>query len=402
MAILGRSRPIPAHLAKPIVAPGGAVRIPAIYQARIVSQADQRSIRRPAPPKPHLASPIVSPQALVYPLIHITSKQQSIKRPYVGRTVPKPHLAPGLVTQISVFIAHSPFIVNQGKTRPNTYSRLPRHLLPTAINLPQPLVYPITHTVFTGQAVQRAVRRPPPPKPHLPQAVVAPNPLVYPLVKAVVILQAVKRAMLPRRNPSPHLAPATLTSPNRFLATPIKVISQALQRALTRRSGPKAHLATNVVSHLQPVPPAIIKLQSTQRTRIGRLKPVVRYAPANLAHKPFPPAVVISQTKRRPYIGRTTPKPHLAFGPQDQSPQDPLIQKATSLGQALRRVFIGRWWPKPHLAPANLTPAPPLFLTCLMLGVETTTQTGLTVETTTQTRVNVSGATLTNLSIEGC
>lgn len=281
-----RSAPLTTLLPPAIVGqpPGPSIRI---------SQARQRAYVGRTVPKPHLALPIVG----TTPVPAGSFLYQAIGRAYTRRTVPKPHLAGAALTT---------FVAPLG-------------------------------TVVTAQAVGRSTRRPTLIRPHLA------GPVLQPKGPGLTVVgQALRRPYVGRTVPRPHLAgPAFAT----FVAPPATIITdQSIARALRGRSG---HVRLPYLGSPRPVPEGTFVSQALQRPYVGRRSP----KPYTLARPivgvvPVPYGTFVDQSLRRPYVGRTVPKPHLATPVPGTTP----VPYGTFVGQSLRRPYLGRTVPGPHLA----------------------------------------------------
>lgn len=270
-AYIGRRAPAP-HVAPPLTA--------ALQSGRIVSQAFQSQYFGRTVPRPHLAPPVTGPlplrpavvvsQALARQLVRREGRvllprlgsgrpspsgtfvSQALRRPYVGRSTPGPHLAPAV------------------------------------------LQVPVLPGRFVSQAIPRALIGRTPPRPHLPQAIFGAPPL-----QSLIVLAAVRRAQYQRdagmyvsrkRGGTPPLRPGTF-------------VSQAVQRSQLLRDAPPPHVSGPVVGIQVPsntVHSATIVSQAIQRAYIGR-----QTAQAPLVSPPAQPTpalgyVVVSNDVIRP------------------------------------------------------------------------------------------------------
>lgn len=332
---------------------------------------DAAGYRRRSVPKPHLPSAIVGRPPLPGGRIVLASR----RRPYIGRTTPRPHLAGPIVAPAvaATFVAPAATIVGQaaerakrpgthgavsatrwvataapargtflyqavgralrGRTVPKPRLAAPVVTQPTAFFPPQP-------AVFT-QAVERPFRFRLAPRPHL-----APPSLGRsPALPALVFTQATERSYTRRTVSRPHLAPALIFPPRGALS-----VSQAIQRPLTRRAVPRPHLATGVVtpsSTFIALPAVVVTTQAIQRRVALRSVPRPHLARPVVSAFLAPSAINVSQAVERALSRRTVPRPHLATPPASGP-----VLSGLFLSQARQRALTRRGpFPADHLAP---------------------------------------------------
>ncbi len=394
---------------KPRLAPPVTAKVPFVAPpAFVISQTLERGweSRFRTAPEPHLASPVRTPagpgatiklQSLARqlrrregrillpklgaqpPVPDGTFVSQALRRPYVGRTVPGPHLAP--VVKPFAFVAPLGLFVYQATER-GVRRRYGSVRLPS-LGSPRP----VPTGEFSYQAIRRSyVGRGPNPKPRLAPPVVATTPFLAP--SALVVSQAVERGYGSRLRsvPKPHLAPAGLAQ-----AGPGATVKlQSLARQLIRREG-RVHLPS--LGTATPVPVGTFLSQARQRPYVGRKLPqAARVAPPVVTQQTFPPnapgtfvnqavkrgstllsrrghvrlappvttagrripTLVVSQSLQRPYVGRRVIPPHLA--PPVKTKAGP---GASLHYQAVQRPLRGRSVPlHPHLAKSLVKPPP--------------------------------------------
>lgn len=388
-----RGAPKP-HVAKPVVAPGAAV---IASRTEVLSNNVELYARRGAP-KPHVAPPNLSAQTfppvapghvysqaqnagrrwwrdwdatlpLVKPIVAPggpvvpgrTAVLQAMARPFVGRTVPKPHTASAIVAP------GGPVIAGRTKILSNSTELFARrgapkpHLAP--VNLTPSTAAPVGFGsyIFT-QARRRALLGRTIFKPHLVLPIVAPG---GPVVAGRTEVLSTSGEQLVRRTvPKPHLAPSIVGAPIvPPVAAGVFIFQQARRRALLARTTPKPHLAGAAVAPGAAVVPGRTKAyQALARALAGR----TIFAP-HLARAIVAPGnpVIASITQRGQAITAAlnarkplTPKPHLA--PPVVAPGQAYIAKLTIELQALRRMLVGRTVPSAHLAKPIVAPGLPV------------------------------------------
>lgn len=144
-----RNPPKP-HLGGPIVAPGGGV-IPA--ETVVYVPVTKRSLQLRRCPGPHVAPPTLTQPAAVGPFAPAVFKSQALRRPLVGRTTPRPHMAP---RQLSPARFAPAVVVSQCQRRPYVGRTVPRphQAGPVVIPFVQG-PSPLAPAVVVGQALRR-------------------------------------------------------------------------------------------------------------------------------------------------------------------------------------------------------------------------------------------------------
>ena len=372
----GRSFPIRAHLAQPIVGPA-AVPVSVVgvraFGARQAIMPAAQFVRRNAP-RPHVVKPIVAPGGPVIATITKITATRVLRRPMVRVKTPPPITGPP-ATPAPMAPGK---IIGQAVASPRRWWRD----WDASIGVAKPIVG-------------------------------APAPTF--IASATLKLQpALRLGHFARRNPpKPHLAPAVLTAPAPgFVAPAPKVVSQALlaPRRWWRDWEGTFGVARPVVAPGGPVVPGITAMvQASKRLAHYARRGVPRpHLPSLLPQAPTAPPVasgtIVSQARLRPLVGRTIPHPHvvgpivgpfvpsidpfrasianayLGFG-QTRAPTGadtfparelhaggPYVTEASTappvapgriVSQSTQRPLVGRTVPRPHLAPVNLTPPTP-------------------------------------------
>lgn len=179
-----------------------------------------------------------------------TVKLTGIGRMQIGRRVPGPHLAPGIVAPGGPFIAARTSVLVPVDKRSLQLYRVPEpHLPPRTLTQPAPTM-PFAPTVFIGQAKPRALVGRTIPKPHLAPRTLTPSP--FP--PALVIVQSKQRPPIGRRAPTPHVpGPVVFQPPPPMppLAPPVIINAQALKRVHIGRTTPRPHIARPLVNPRQ-------------------------------------------------------------------------------------------------------------------------------------------------------
>jgi hypothetical protein len=327
-------KPIPAHLAPPIVSAH-----PPVAPGTFINQAVERrttSHYRDVAPKPHLAAPIPGRTPVPFGTFvyaaqrarQLIRREGRVRLPALGSPPPVPR---------GTFVYQA---------LPRTTERRYRDVVSAPRLAPGIIGRPIVPAgTFVYQAVERRTQsryRDIAPAPHLPRAIVGQTPVppgtfIYvarsarqlirregrvrlpslgsppPVPKGTFVYQAIPRTTERRYRdvpPSPHLAPP---ASGRFPVAPGIFVGQAVQRPLTRRTVPKPHLAPPIVpAALPPVQPGTFVYQAVERRRGSRYRDVVpapHVAPYIRGRTPVRPGTTfIYQALRRPYVGRKVPQ----------------------------------------------------------------------------------------------
>lgn len=229
--------------------PGPGATIKLQSQARALVRREGR-VRLPLPP----------PAARFAPAIVVS---QAIQRPYVGRTVPKPHRASPRDTK-----ARGATIIIQARQRPYVGRTVP---LP---HLPRPIVSspPVPRGVFVSaaQARQRQRREG---RVLLPKLAAG-----APVPRGTFVSQAVQRPYIGRQAAYTLRARPIVTPPRAPIATRPRVVLQAIQRALLGRKipPPPRYQPIVFVPSYSATPPAVVitrKSVTTPLERSGTVNP---------------------------------------------------------------------------------------------------------------------------------
>lgn len=358
MAILGRSRPIRPHLARPISAAQTA--LPVIASRTQTSALEHRSYERRGAPRPHLAVGVAastSGGAAVVPGItkHQAPRQES------RRPSPRAHYARPLLFKGGVPFAPGVFVNIIPSERFTTYRRgAPKpHLISGAVVVQQVGgVNPLPSNVRSGLLPRGSYKVP---LVRVPRALIVYGTAVVP--GRTSLLQALARALVGRTIFHPHLSPAQTASGTAVIPNATVTLSTLSKRSTSLRGAPHSHLvgpALNQPPAVSPLPPTILHSQALQRPLRNRTVPRPHLSPANLHASPFRPAVFHTQLLRRVHIGRTTPHPHVPAAVV--TPLPPFVQPAapgTFHYQPIPRALIGRKLSPLHLAPPLVTPVVP-------------------------------------------
>lgn len=241
MAQIGRSLPIRPHVAKPVIATGVPQPPARIIHGAITTGRGDPGLRRQPPIKPHLAAPVIPnhgpiartlvvsqarPRALVgrgvssYTVRWASSPpavprgtiiSQAQRRPYVGRTGPKAHLAAPVLTSQAppTPIDTRSLVVSQALARDRPFRRTQRPLVaqPLVGQPPALEALVVSITVYRAPALPARYRNAP--RPHLAQAIH--TSLAPPLARGAIVTQALRRQLVGRQTVRPHIARPVVT-----------------------------------------------------------------------------------------------------------------------------------------------------------------------------------------------